>query len=204
VVRLLALAALVAGCTEEIASGVYLCGPEGLCPEGMVCNGGVGTVEQAGNVCVFPGNAEAFTCGALSDPPGDDAPPNGQILANLGCVSGVLEAKGCLRSEDVGDWFQFDAPANCTAVQVVARVTFPIAFEPIALQIATNGAEPIPAETECTAAQAPAPGEAARCFKQTLTNGSHHSLGLVHAGFENCDGACRSNRYKLLLQLSTP
>jgi hypothetical protein len=204
VVRLAIVAALaLAACTEEIASGTYLCGPEGLCPDGMVCNGGAGTPEEPGNVCVFPANVEPFSCGDLADPTGDDDPTQGLLLDNLACVSGILEAKGCLRTDDVGDWYQFDVPSNCNKVQVVARLTFPIAFEPIAMQFATD-AGVVPADTGCGPAQAPAPGEAAVCFKQTLQNSAHHAFGLVHSGTANCDGACTSNRYKLLVQLSTP
>ncbi|MEO8700026.1 MAG: hypothetical protein ABI867_08275 [Kofleriaceae bacterium] len=202
--KLAILVVALGACTEDIASGAYLCGPEGLCPDDMVCNGGAGTIDQPGNVCVFPANQEAFSCGELADPPGDDEPAQGRALQNLGCVSGVLEAKGCLLAGDVGDWFQFDVPTNCIAVQVVARLTFSVAFEPVALQFSTNGEAAIPADTGCSPAQAPSPGEAAVCFKQTLANGAHHAFGLVHTGVENCDGTCPNNRYKLLVQLSTP
>ena len=50
---------------------------------------------------------------------------------------------GCLLSGDVGDWYQLDIPDNCVAVQIEARLSFPVAFEPVQLQIATDEERPV-------------------------------------------------------------
>ena len=194
---------VVAACTPDIAPGAYLCGPEQLCPDGLVCNGGVDSdPETPDNVCVVAPQAEAFACGTTDT--ADDTPDTGQVIAGLSCVSAPHETKGCLLDADGADWFQFDVPGNCTAVQLEARLTFPVAFEPLALQLATDGAAPQPAETPCKSSETAEDGDEARCFKLTVENGAHLALGVVHAGTATCGGACAHNRYRLTVQLSTP
>ncbi len=190
------LVLVFAGCTPVISSGTYLCGPEQLCPEGQACNG-------VDNTCVLPGLAQPFLCDG-SDPIGDDAPSAGQQLDNLACVSSVRERKGCLLQNDVADWYQLDIPANCTAVQIEARLRFPIAFEPVDMLISSNDGTPVPADTPCSSSTFADDGEAVRCFKLVVENGSHHAIGLTHQGSENCNGACANNRYTFTLQLTTP
>jgi hypothetical protein len=199
-----ALAAVVAGCTPDIAPGSYLCGPEMLCPDGLACNGGVDDDPSTpDNVCVVPNQAQPFACGNV-DPAGDDTPDTGPSLGNLTCVSPVAERRNCLLSSDVGDWYQLDIPDNCVAVQIEARLSFPVAFEPVQLQIASDGGAPVPAETPCSTPSGDEDGSVVHCFKLTVQNGSHHALGVVHAGTQNCGGACANNRYTLAVQLSTP
>jgi hypothetical protein len=182
-------------CSAEIAPDTYFCGPEALCPEGLTCNG-------VDNICTVPSQAQAFDCD-IPDRTGDDAPAMGLPLGDLTCVSGVRELKQCLFDDDPGDWFQFDVPDNCNAVQIEARLTFPIAFEPVGIELSTEGGAPVGVDTPCEVQNQEA-GQAVRCFQMTVANGSHHAIGLVHSGIENCDGACAHNRYTLNLQLSTP
>lgn len=202
-VKAAAFALVVAACTPDIAPGAYLCGPEESCPEGLACNAGVDMDPATpDNVCVVPGVAQPFACGVPDFP--DDDPATGRIIANLSCVSPANESKGCLNDGDVGDWYQFDVPANCNAVQIEARLRFPVAFEPLAMQLATDGGAPMPADTPCSGTQQADDGEEIRCFKLTVTNGSHQAIGVVHSATDNCDGACAHNRYTLSVQLSTP
>jgi hypothetical protein len=186
----------VAACTADIAPGTYLCGPEQLCPPGQVCNG-------EDNTCVLANQQMPFSCNS-SDPTGDDAPSAGQVIGNLTCVSVVQQIKGCLLENDPADWYQFDIPDNCNAVQIEARVTFPIAFEPVVMQASSENGSPSVADTPCKTELAPESGNVARCFKLTVANSSHHAIGLAHEGDANCNGACSNNRYTLALQLSTP
>lgn len=192
--RALMLLALGA-CSADIAPDTYFCGPEELCPEGLACNG-------PDNICTVPSQAQAFECD-VPDRTGDDEPSTGLPLSELTCVSGVRELRACLFEDDPGDWFQFDIPDNCIAVQIVARLTFPIAFEPVAIQLSTEGSAPENVDAPCQVGNQDA-GEDARCFQRTVANGTHHAIGLVHSGTQNCDGACAHNRYTLSLQLSTP
>ena len=173
------------------------CGDTRACPDGLVCD----AVED---VCTVPSQARAFDC-EIPDRTGDDAPTDGlQLTPALECVSGVRELKACLFADDPGDWFQFDVPPNCTAVQIEARLTFPVAYEPVALQLSTDGSAPVTVDGECTVSTGDNGGSTSRCFEMVVANGSHHAIGMVHSGEANCDGDCAFNRYTLSLQLSTP
>ncbi len=194
--RALLLISLLASCSADIAPGTYFCGPEQLCPDGMACNG-------VDNICTVPSQAQAFDCG-IPDRSDDDAPAQGLQLTPLDCVSGVRELKACLFADDPGDWFQFDVPGNCSAVQIEARLTFPIAFEPVGMQLSTEDGAPMNVDSDCALSTGDDAGSVSRCFEMTVSNGSHHAIGLIHSGTDNCDGDCAFNRYTLDLQLSTP
>lgn len=194
-VLVFAVAAL-AGCSAEIAPGSYFCGPELNCPEGLACNG-------VDNICVLASQATPFSCEA-PDPQGDDVPTAGQLIDGLACVSPVHESRGCLTKADPGDWYQFDIPDNCVAVQVEARVTFPTAFEPVALELSTDDGPGTRVETPCRTPGPDDAGEQTRCFQMTVENGAHHAIGIVHEGDLDCGGGCANNRYILQIQLSTP
>lgn len=186
---------VLAACSAEIAPDTYFCGPEQLCPEGLACNG-------VDNICTNPSNAKPFECD-IPDRTGDDEPAMGLQIADLTCVSGVRELRACLFADDPGDWFQFEIPDNCNAVQIEARLSFAVAFEPVSIQLSTEGGTPVTVDGPCENDFGDA-GETARCFQMTVANGSRHAVGLVHSGVDNCDGACAHNRYTLSLQLSTP
>ncbi len=217
--RLLLL--VLGACSAEIAPNTYFCGPEQLCPDGLVCD----AVED---VCVSPSQARAFDCQipCRFDDSGepqelcpdefvckqnrcvaitDNEPASGFLLEPaFECVSDVREIASCLSPDDPGDWFTFDVPGNCTAVQIEARVSFPIANEPVLLQLSTNGGPPTTVETDCKVSTGEDGGRTSRCFEMTVANGSRHSVGLVHSGVDDCGGNCTFNRYQLNLQLSTP
>jgi len=195
--RALVLGALAA-CSPHIASGAYLCGPEQSCPEGQLCNG-------PDNVCVGESVAQVFDCTEdFPDPFNDDTPATGTTFNGLQCVSGVTQAFGCLTIDDNGDWYQFDTPAGCTTVGVDVIVTFPIAFEPIALQLSTDGGPPEVADTACRNPPNEELGDDARCFATALAPGHHYAIGVVHSGSADCSHRCANNRYTLKLQLVTP
>lgn len=188
---------VLAGCSPDIAPGSYLCGPEGLCPEGMKCNG-------PDNVCVLDTQAEPFSCDPDADPTGDDAPATAQTIGELDCVSPVHEAVGCMSAGDAADWYAFSVPATCSAVQVEVTLAFPIAFEGLALHFATAGGAGAPVEMACPSSRSPDEGEALRCFEMALTPGGSYAIGVVPDGTGTCDRTCAFNRYRLRLQLATP
>jgi hypothetical protein len=187
-----------AACSPHIASGAYLCGPEQSCPDEQLCNG-------PDNKCVAPSLAQAFDCTEdFPNPFNDDSAATGTQLAGLQCVSGVSTSPGCLTDEDPGDWYQFDTPAACAAVGVDVIVTFPLAFEPIALQLSTDDGAPVAVDTPCKNPPPPEIGEDARCVAMPLVPGHHYAIGVLHAGDAACDGRCAHNRYTFKLQLVTP
>jgi hypothetical protein len=186
----------LAACTPDIAPATYFCGPEQLCPEELFCN-------PADNICTTEANVEAFNCGEnVFDKVGDDAPATATPVSDVQCVSSV-QLKSCLLEGDPGDWFQLDVPDNCNGVQIEVQVAFPIAFEPIAMQLSIDDGMPVPVESECGGGGVSA-GQDQRCFQQVVENGSHLAVGFLHAGVANCDGTCTQNRYTAALQLSSP
>lgn len=190
--------AALAACTPDIAPGTYLCGPEGLCPDGQACNG-------PDNVCVSEATVQPFACGAkYEDVPGDDTPATGQQQGELPCVSPVRVTEGCLPGGDPGDFFRFSTPATCAAVKVRATVEFPIAFGAVGLAFAAGDAAPTGVEMPCPPSRVPSEGHANRCFEMTLTPGASYALGVALDGTEDCGGTCAHNRYVLDFALATP
>ncbi|MGE5180455.1 MAG: hypothetical protein ACM31C_00250 [Acidobacteriota bacterium] len=194
--RALVLVALAA-CTPDIVSGAYLCGPDGLCPEGQACNG-------PDNTCVAASSVEPFACAAGTQHEPDDAPADGFELPALSCVSSPVNLDGCLAAGDAQNWLKFQTPGNCNAVGVRVTVSFPVAFEPLALQLAdaATGMQ-LATDADCKTTGVVG-GETTRCLDQTLANGTSYGLAVVPAGGNDCGGACNYNRYHLTLQLVTP
>jgi hypothetical protein len=189
-------ASFVAACSPDVAPGTYLCGPEELCPDGLVCNG-------PDNICVSPSAQQAFDCGKFSDVPGDDAPATAQDLGELTCVSLVREKRGCLPFGDSGDFYTFTVSSNCTNVRVKASVVYPVAFQSLALQVGKQGETPATVDSPCTGFRAPDEADAVSCLDAPVGPGTY-TLSVIPDGAGNCDGNCRFNRYGLAVQVTTP
>ena len=190
---------LLAACSPEIAPGTYLCGPEGLCPEGQACNG-------PDNVCVLPGAVQPFACGedATEVEPNDGFATAQPVLAgNLACVSRVVEILGCSQDADGEDWFAVEIPAVCVAVAVEARISFPIAFETLALELRDDTGAVVATAGACGRAD-PDDGDDQRCLEATVTPGGTYAVRVARGGEGNCGGRCAHNRYTLNVQLTTP
>jgi hypothetical protein len=181
-----------AACTPEIASQAYLCGPEELCPDGQACNGG-------DNVCVTASEASAFSCTSM---PGDDTPATGRSLGPLACVSAPMELDECLPQDDTVDWYQFDVPSGCVAVEVDARLVFPVAYQGLSLGMAVDGVETAAPDVDCVGSAAS--GSLQLCTRMTLSPGKHYAIEVVRGGNDDCGGKCAFNRYALTVQLETP
>ncbi len=187
----------VAACTPDIVSGAYLCGPNALCPEGQACNG-------ADNTCVAPSSVEPFACDPSTQHEPDDTAAQGLALPGLSCVSSPVSLDGCLAAGDAQNWVKFVTPGNCNAVGVRVTVSFPVAFEPLGMQLAQidNGMQ-LASDAACKSTSVVG-GETTRCLDQTLANGTSYGLAVVPAGGGDCGGTCNYNRYHLTLQLVTP
>jgi len=196
ILQLLALAA-VGACAPDIAPGAYLCGPEQVCPDEQVCDG-------VSNTCVLRSQAKPFACPAVTTEiePNDDA-NNAQPIANLACASRPAELIGCTQDLDGEDWFEFDVPAICTTVSVDLRLTFPLAFEILGLELRDESGASIATGTPCAQAE-PDDGDEQSCIEQALTPGGHYAVRVARTGEGDCGGACDYNRYTLSLQLETP
>jgi hypothetical protein len=189
------LLVLVAACTPEIVPGAYFCGTEQLCPEGLACNG-------ADNTCIDPTGVVPFACDAAALHEPDDTPTTAFAVPTLACVSPPFSTKGCLAAGNAANWLQVATPSNCASVAIDANIIFPLAFEPLELQVvdvATGAA--VAADTTCT--QSPGAGQSKACLHAALQDGRTYALGVAPIGAEDCAGSCNYNRYNLTLQLAS-
>lgn len=202
--RAIVLCVGLAACAPDIHSGSYLCGPNASCPEGQACNGA--DDEDSGlmaDTCVLASTAQPFACTDQMNAEPNNTAGEGLVLQNLGCVSAPFVMESCMPSDDSADWLTFVAPSVCSAVEVQARLVFPIAFEELGIelwdvtrnvQLATDG--------EC--AQGAEIGAVRRCLDFELVPGTTYGVKVRPTGTGNCDGACTYNRYSLSVQLATP
>jgi hypothetical protein len=190
------LALGLAACSPQISSGAYDCGPNESCPSGESCN--------ADATCVTTGTQAEFACdpSTLHEP--DDTPAQAYAITVAGCVSPQYELMGCLQAGDPANWISFATPSNCTAVGVTVSVVFPIAFEPLAMQLTdATGATTLASNTACAKAPTYA-GDASTCLTATLSDAASYALSVVPAGSDDCGGSCNFSNYTLTLQLVTP
>lgn len=186
----------LAACSPSIAPGSYECGPEELCPEGERCNG-------PDAVCVTAAIAQPFDCGTTVG----DVEPNDTLAAAvpaLGtpeCVSLPASVTGCVADGDNEDWFVVPVKSECTNAVIDARVTFPIAFEPVVLEVRDANGTLVVAGTDCPGTS-DSFGEHATCLKAPVAAGGTYAVRISRAGTENCNGACSHNRYTASLQLT--
>jgi hypothetical protein len=186
----------LAACTPDIVSGAYLCGPEASCPEGQVCNG-------PDNTCVLASLAEPFSCVPEMNFEPDDTIADAHLLANLGCVSAPFANEACMPAGDAADWLVFVPPSVCTAVEVQARLSFPVAFEVLGLELwDVDHNMPLATDTACR--QGAETGEVRRCLDFVLVPGTKYGIKVYPTGEGTCRGACAYNRYSLSVQLATP
>jgi hypothetical protein len=189
------LALGLAACSPDILSGSYLCGPEQSCPDGQACDG-------SNNTCVIASTAKPFACAASDEHEPDNTPAQALDVGTFACVSTVFSEHGCLAAGDTQDWYTITAPTGCTAVAINIRVTYPIAFETIGVNLADANGTLIASDAPCVVAGTTADDD--RCLLQTITPGSTYKIQVKPAGGGDCDGNCNFNRYTLAIQLQTP
>jgi hypothetical protein len=187
------------GCAPDIVSGSYLCGPEQSCPPEQSCNG-------PDNVCVLTSTVMPFACDPqteLHEP--DNTPAQALMLPNPTCVSTPVSDIGCLAAGDDQDWVAFAAPTACIAVEVNARVTFPVAFEPLDLELwDLTSMTMVSGGGACAQSTGLAAGADERCLKTTLIQGDTYGIKVKPAGGGDCGGTCNYNRYTLNITVDTP
>jgi hypothetical protein len=189
-----ALVVSLAACAPEIVPGSYFCGPDAACPEDQECS-------ALDNTCVLTGLGEAFACAQdiASEP--DDALAQGYALPNIDCSFLPVVIDGCMPSGDTGDWARLTPPSNCTAAAIDARISFPVAFQRLSLELVDEAT----GATVATDAECPLNvenGDDLRCVNAPLTPGKTYGVHVSPTGEGDCDGDCAFNRYTLRIQLS--
>lgn len=193
--RALIVLAALAGCTPDIVSGAYLCGPDSSCPEDLVCSGASGT-------CVLASQVEPFACTPKVQLEPDDTMAEAHPL-DFGCVSAVTELQSCMLDGDVADWVTFVPPAVCNAVEVQARLSFPLAFQDLGFELWDVEANmQLASDAACT--QGAGTSDVRRCLDFQLVPGKQYAIKVHPTGDGTCDGGCTYNRYTLTVQLATP
>jgi len=192
-VRALFLVLSIAACTPEIVSGSYLCGPNATCPDDQLCNG-------PDNVCVTA-SALPFSCEPELATEPDDTTDKAFSLGPLDCVSLASVLDSCMDETDAADWVAFSTRESCGEIMADVRVTFPTAFEELALELWDLDAnERIAVDTPC--ASTGEAGDELRCLKAPLVPGTRYAVQVLPTGEGTCDGRCAYNRYTLRMQLS--
>ncbi len=194
----------VAACTPEVVSGSYMCGPDRTCPEGQTCNGEFD--EAAGlqqETCVLESLARPFSCVPKIDLEPDDTMDQAFLIENLGCVSAPFVNDGCMLDAETADWVTFVAPSSCVAVAVEARLTYPIAYEDLGLELWDVTAN-VKLTTDEACKSNLDTGRERRCLDYTLVPGTKYAVKVTPTGNGTCDASCAYNRYTLTVQLATP
>jgi hypothetical protein len=195
---------LLAACTPEIVSGAYLCGPDALCPDGQVCNGTED--DDAGLVadtCVLASLARPFECSPEVNAEPDDTMAEAYAIPLMTCVAAPFTIDNCIAAADTADWVTFVAPM-CTGGRAVhARLTFPFAYQTLAIELWDVDANlKVADETDCV--QGGGADAVRRCLDLTLTAGKAYAVKVVPTGEGDCAGDCAYNRYSLNVQLGPP
>jgi hypothetical protein len=196
--RIATLVLFLAACSPEITPGTYLCGDEELCPEGQKCDG-------LTNTCELPSAARPFECGdEIDEVEPNDAFQTAQAVGDLECVSRVAEVHGCSRKDgSAEDFYSFTAPSCSTTVRATARIAFPLAFEPLVLELVdANGSTK--ATADICASDDKKDGDSEMCIDTPITSNAQYAIRVAGSGTADCDGACAYNRYTLTMQLVSP
>jgi hypothetical protein len=187
--------AILGGCTPDIVSGAYLCGPDESCADEQVCS-------PASGLCVGPNSVAAFACGEdQSEVEPNNSKAGAQVIQALGCASTLAEIRGCTPAGDADDWFVFEVPATCITTIAHVRLSSSIAFQ--TLGVTLSGPNGTFEATSTCSTSFPDDGEVEICLDQAVTPGATYAVRVGPAGGGNCDGGCPYNRYSLHLQLGT-
>lgn len=192
--RAVLLVAGLAACTPEIVSGSYRCGPNASCPEDQTCNG-------PDNICVSAA-AEPFVCvpERLSEP--DDTMDKAFPLGTMDCMSVASILDSCMDEGDSADWVSFSTLSICNDISADVRVTFPIAFQELGLELwNVDAGERVATDVPCEVS-GDTGGDVLRCLKASLSPGTNYAVQILPTGEGACDGRCAYNRYTLRMQIS--
>ena len=191
--RAILVLALAGACTPDVVPGSYFCGENAACPEDQKCN-------LADNTCVLPGLVRSFACEQDVSSEPDDSLETGYMLMNIDCTTLPVVINGCMPSGDSADWYRLSIPGTCGAVSIDTRITFPVAFQRLGVQLVdTSNGSVLATDTACQFSGES--GDDLRCVAASLTAGVTYAIGVAPTGAGDCDGDCAFTRYTLRAQL---
>ncbi len=185
-----------ASCSPEIGAGTYFCGPDKLCPEGLVC-------DEPTTICERDFAARPFECPAGSeagepDDTLDQAPELGTFAC--GATAPLSSARGCIDSPSAIDLYKFEYDDECSGIGpfVSVRLRHPIGLGGLQVELLDASGALVKAAEPCTLA-GDFSGTELLCIDETLASGSYFLRVTAPADATNCDGDCHYNRYSLSL-----
>lgn len=185
---LVAAALAAAGCEPDIAAGVYYCGPEQACPDGLRCDG-------ATALCAYPETAGPFTCAAGSnDAEPDDTPAEALDLGDGGCGGASASRLGCV--DNAADVDLATITTGACAGPLRASVRFPLAFAPLTVELLTPAGDLLAAGEVCD--DLDESGQVKVCVEAVVDDATAYQVRVRLADdAPDCGGACAFNRYQL-------
>ena len=190
---LAAAVALLAGCSPEIGSGTYYCGPERLCPPDLECDDPTFTCER-------PRAARPFACPESSqaaEP--DDARGDAEDVGPVACGLPVLEQRlGCIADDGDVDHIEFQLEGECVGDDPHVEITlrFPVALVPLEIQLLDAAGEVLAGGELCTP-----PGDVTGtdvvCIERRIEPGVYILRIRPVESAPDCDGECHHNSYQL-------
>ena len=187
-------------CKPDITSSTYFCGPEGLCPPGLVCQ--VGTLDTFAYDCVTALSVEPFGCSQVTlDREPDDATDDAYALGTLQCGDQLTSTNwGCVPDGTDVDHFLVQTEGPCTGAnpRFKASLRFPIGSAPLQLDLLDSEGTLIAASELCTA-DVDTTGTDSHCIEEpNLPPGEYYlRVSIDPAANADCGGECSFNRYQL-------
>jgi hypothetical protein len=186
--------ALAAACVPEIGGGTYFCGPERLCPPGLVC-------DDSSYTCELDAVARPFSCPAGSeDSEPDDSLAAATAIGTLECGRTLLDDLiGCMAEGDTVDYFRFEHTNVCSGqdphIEILLR--FPVAMAPLRVELLDEQGQVIQTGEHCTQ-----PGDFTGTDRHCLRLdppplGVYYVRVSLDPDGPDCGGQCRYNRYTL-------
>ncbi|MCB9561327.1 MAG: hypothetical protein H6709_19970 [Kofleriaceae bacterium] len=192
ILTLAVTAGAATGCSPEVGSGTYHCGPDRSCPDDLRC-------DEVSTLCVFPELVESFDCGENGNVhEDDDAPARAFDVGVAGCGQATVQQSGCIDNAGDVDYLRLTTPVGCDGtLSVTARA--PVAFMPVTVEIvADDGTTVLGDGTVCE--DLDDQGREWTCATAPVTGATGYLVRVRGAGVgQDCDGACAYNRYTLAI-----
>jgi hypothetical protein len=189
----LGVAAVLAGCSPDIANGTYFCGPERFCPPGQEC-------DDNRHICDSPRLVSRFECPAgteLFEP--NDTLESAEDAGDLTCGNQLFEERhGCVASAGDVDLFTFAFHGPCLGddPHLAVRLRFPIALVPLTIELLDESGRVIGEGQLCTPS-GDVTGTDRLCIDMPLESGQYYLRVRSAPDGPDCAGDCHHNRYTL-------
>ena len=183
----------LAGCTPDIGTGTYFCGPERNCPPQLQC-------DDNSYTCVDESMAQPFVCPSASENhEPDDTPALARDLGTMICGESLLPmAAGCLTGLGQVDHFTFVNMTACAGQDPHLELTlqFPTALVPLKIEVLDGAGNVLAVGDDCTP-DVDFTGTQRACIEMPTPQGAVFIRISVADPERDCNGDCHFNSYML-------